>query len=48
MGAVYAAVNEDTGDKAAVKLLSGHLADDEAFRQRFKQEIESLKTEMRS
>src|SRR6185436_2324928 len=43
MGAVYAAVNEATGEKAAVKLLSGHLADDEAFRQRFKQEVESLK-----
>src|SRR5262245_23639085 len=43
MGAVYAAVNEETGEKSAVKLLAGHLADDEAFRQRFKQEIESLK-----
>ncbi|HEY2410592.1 MAG TPA: serine/threonine-protein kinase [Pirellulaceae bacterium] len=43
MGAVYAAVNEETGENAAVKLLSGHLADDEAFRVRFKQEIESLK-----
>jgi serine/threonine-protein kinase len=43
MGAVYAAENVETGEKAAVKLLSGHLADDEAFRLRFKQEIESLK-----
>src|SRR3954469_24672366 len=43
MGAVYAAVNEATDEKAAVKLLAGHLADDEAFRLRFKQEIESLK-----
>ncbi len=43
MGAVYAAVNEATGEKAAIKLLSGHLADDNAFRQRFKQEVETLK-----
>jgi serine/threonine protein kinase len=43
MGAVYAAMNEATGEKAAIKLLSGHLADDDAFRQRFKQEVESLK-----
>ncbi len=43
MGAVYAAVNETTGEKAAIKLLSGHLADDNAFRQRFKQEVETLK-----
>lgn len=43
MGAVYAAVNETTGEKAAIKLLSAHLADDEAFRQRFKQEVETLK-----
>lgn len=43
MGAVYAAVNDETGEQAAIKLLSGHLADDEAFQQRFKQEVESLK-----
>jgi serine/threonine-protein kinase len=43
MGAVYAACHEETGDRAAVKLLSGHLADDPAFRERFKQEIETLK-----
>ena len=43
MGAVYVGVNEATGQQAALKLLSGHLADDEAFRERFKQEIETLK-----
>src|SRR6478736_2142388 len=43
MGAVYAAVNETTGEKAAIKLLSAHLADDDAFRQRFAQEVETLK-----
>src|SRR5687767_11121484 len=43
MGAVYVGVNEATGERAAVKLLSGHLADDPTFRERFKQEIETLK-----
>jgi serine/threonine-protein kinase len=43
MGAVYAGVNNETGERAAVKLLSGHLADDPGFRERFKQEIETLK-----
>lgn len=43
MGAVYAAVNETTDEKAAIKLLSAHLADDNAFRQRFTQEVETLK-----
>src|SRR5438094_560977 len=43
MGAVYVAAHETTGDRAAVKLLSGHLADDATFRERFKQEIETLK-----
>jgi serine/threonine protein kinase len=43
MGAVYAGVKEATGERAAIKLLSGHLADDETFRERFKQEIETLK-----
>jgi serine/threonine-protein kinase len=43
MGAVYEAVNESTGEKAAIKLLSAHLADDNAFRQRFTQEVETLK-----
>ena len=43
MGAVYAASIETTGEKAAIKLLSAHLADDNAFRQRFTQEVETLK-----
>ena len=43
MGAVYVGVNEHTGERAAVKVLSGHLSDDENFRERFKQEIETLK-----
>jgi serine/threonine protein kinase len=43
MGAVYAGVNKDTGEKAAVKVLSAHLADDGGFRERFKIEVETLK-----
>jgi serine/threonine-protein kinase len=43
MGAVYAGRNRETGQRAAVKVLPSHLADDEAFRERFKQEIETLK-----
>jgi serine/threonine-protein kinase len=43
MGAVYVGVHEETGEQAAVKVLSGHLADDAAFRDRFQQEVESLK-----
>src|SRR5437764_3064544 len=43
MGAVYVAVHETTRERAAVKVLSGHLADDPAFRERFKQEIDALK-----
>src|SRR5687768_14898080 len=43
MGAVYAGVNEETGDRAAVKVLSPVLADDPGFRERFKAEIETLK-----
>jgi serine/threonine protein kinase len=43
MGAVYAGVHQETGERAAVKILSGHLADDEAFRERFKIEVETLK-----
>jgi serine/threonine-protein kinase len=43
MGAVYIGHNEATGDRAAVKLLAAHLADDPNFRERFKQEIETLK-----
>jgi serine/threonine protein kinase len=43
MGAVYVGLNEETGERAAVKVLSAHLADDTGFRERFKQEIETLK-----
>src|SRR3954468_6202297 len=43
MGAVYVGRHESTGDRAAVKLLSGHLAEDPTFRERFHQEIETLK-----
>src|SRR5688572_4746416 len=43
MGAVYAGRHRETGETAAVKVLSGHLADDPSFRERFKQEIETLK-----
>src|SRR2546430_14428281 len=43
MGAVYVGRHESTGDRAAVKLLSGHLAEDPTFRERFQQEIETLK-----
>ena len=43
MGAVYVGVNRETGEKAAVKVLSAHLADDGGFRERFKIEVETLK-----
>ena len=43
MGAVYAGLNEGTGERAAIKVLSPVLADDPGFRERFKAEIETLK-----
>ena len=43
MGAVYAAVDVDSGEPAAVKILSPLLAAEEGFRVRFEAEIESLK-----
>jgi serine/threonine protein kinase len=43
MGAVYVGRHESSGERAAVKLLSGHLAEDATFRERFQQEIETLK-----
>lgn len=43
MGAVYAGLNEQTGEWAALKVLSAAVADDPAFRDRFKIEIETLK-----
>lgn len=43
MGTVYEGVDDRSGQKAAIKILSAHLADDEGFRERFEAEIESLK-----
>ena len=43
IGAVHVGRHETSGERAAIKLLSAHLADDETFRQRFKQEIDALK-----
>jgi serine/threonine-protein kinase len=43
MGTVYEAVNVQTGEPAAVKLLNPHLADEEGFRERFGTEVETLK-----
>ncbi|REK27160.1 MAG: serine/threonine protein kinase [Planctomycetota bacterium] len=43
MGTVYAAVNSDTGQEAAVKVLAPALAMQRGFRERFESEIESLK-----
>ncbi len=43
MGTVYEGVDDQSGQTAAIKVLSVHLADDEGFRERFEAEIESLK-----
>ncbi len=43
MGTVYAGVDEQTGKRAAIKVLAPSLAVDEGFRQRFEAEIDSLK-----
>lgn len=43
MGSVYAGVNEETGERAAIKVLAAHLVDDENFVERFKIEVETLK-----
>ncbi len=43
MGTVYEAVNCETGQPAAIKLLNPHLSDEEGFRERFEVEIETLK-----
>lgn len=43
MGAVYEAVDEQSGQPVAVKILASHLADDVGLRQRFEAEIETLK-----
>lgn len=43
MGAVFAAVNEETGVAAAIKVLAPAYAEDDRFRRRFESEIETLK-----
>lgn len=43
MGAVYKAVHRETGEPAAVKLLSPDLSHEEGFRSRFEAEIETLR-----
>jgi serine/threonine-protein kinase len=43
MGTVYEGVNLETGEPAAVKLLSAALAEEEGFRDRFAAEIETLR-----
>ncbi len=43
MGTVYEGINVETGEPAAVKLLSAALAQEEGFRQRFDAEIETLR-----
>ncbi len=43
MGTVYEGVHQETGEPAAVKLLSAALAQEEGFRSRFEAEIETLR-----
>ena len=43
MGAVYRAEHVKSGEKAAVKVIASHVADQERFRRRFSAEIETLK-----
>jgi serine/threonine-protein kinase len=43
MGTVYEGVHRDTGERAAVKLLSASLAHETGFRSRFEVEIETLR-----
>ncbi len=43
MGTVYAAVEETTKQRVAIKVLAPLLANQEGFRDRFEAEIESLK-----
>ena len=42
MGTVYEGVHRETGEPAAIKLLSVGLAQEEDFRSRFEAEIEAL------
>lgn len=43
MGAVYEGINDETGEQAAVKVLSSSLSNEEGLRQRFEAEIETLR-----
>ena len=43
MGTVFEAVSTETGETAAIKLLSASLTHDDGFRDRFKAEIETLR-----
>jgi eukaryotic-like serine/threonine-protein kinase len=43
MGSVYSGVDEQTGQRAAIKVLAAHLSDDSNFVERFKIEVETLK-----
>lgn len=43
MGAVYVGIDDVTGERAAVKVLAAHLADNPDFRERFAAEVETLK-----
>lgn len=43
MGTVYEGIHEETGQRAAIKALPLHLAEDGNFRERFISEIETLK-----
>jgi serine/threonine-protein kinase len=43
MGSVYEAVDTDTGETVAVKVLAAHLADDLGLQARFRAEIDTLK-----
>jgi eukaryotic-like serine/threonine-protein kinase len=43
MGAVFLGVHNETGERAAVKVLAPNLADDANFRERFKAEVQTLK-----
>ncbi|WP_254509176.1 serine/threonine-protein kinase [Anatilimnocola floriformis] len=43
MGAVFLGIHQETLEKAAVKVLATHLADDQVFRERFKSEVQTLK-----
>ncbi len=44
MGSVYEAIDTDTGQAVAVKVLASHLADDAGLQARFRAEIDTLKS----